>query len=89
MSAAKKQAPRKLVTVLRLEAELAAVKADLREAKKALKHRDEQLAFMTKAAQGNAEHAEALQEVLASAKTMARQRHLGPLLKLLDEWSPS
>lgn len=87
MSAAKKSVPPKLVTALRLEAELATVKADLRETKKALKHREEQLAFMTKAAQGNAEHAEALQEVLATVKSLVRSKRWRALEDLSKEWA--
>lgn len=89
MSATKKQAPRKLITALRLEKEL-------KEAKLALRSRD----LHMKAAQ---EHAACIQEVLVTAKVLAQRVEkeywpaepkkestaLTELLDLLEEWSPA
>jgi hypothetical protein len=75
----------------------------LAEAKKTLKERESQVAFLSKAAEGNAHHAQAMQEVLATAKTLAHRAQteywpaepkahstaLYELLAMLEEWSPS
>lgn len=67
MSAPKEVHPSALKAhVKALEECFARAKTELREAKKVLKEREEQLAFMTKAAEGNAEHAEAMGQVLRS-----------------------
>jgi len=67
MSAPKEVHPSALKAHIKaLEECFARAKSELREAKKVLKEREEQLAFMTKAAEGNAEHAEAMGQVLRS-----------------------
>lgn len=101
MSAAKKPSPVALKRqVEALEVSYSLAKDALREAKKALKHREEQLAFMTKAAQGNAEQAEALKEVLVTmCRTVLRVRDCMPLglvddtgwpelVAIAEEWNP-
>lgn len=77
---AKEQAPRKLITALRLEKEL-------KEAKLALRSRD----LHMKAAQ---EHAACIQEVLETVKALAYQARedsgaIEELIGVLEEWSPA
>jgi hypothetical protein len=93
MSTAKKKVPPQMgLRALKAHAKaleecFGRAKADLREAKKALKERDEQLAHMSNVAASWQADCEALREVLASMRALVRSKRWKALEDMSKEWA--